>query len=58
MVGFRSHPADAVCVRCIDWLYGCSRPITRQLYPLWRLTARIRSRRSREAAPGDHETPV
>ena len=43
MVRFECHPADALCVACVSWLYDNSRPIVRRLYPLWRLPVRIRA---------------
>jgi hypothetical protein len=46
MVRFEYHPADALCVACVSWLYDRSRPIVRRLYPFWRLPVRIRAWRA------------
>ena len=42
MVSFHFHPADGLCVRCVEWLYSASRPIVHRLYPIWKLPTRIR----------------
>lgn len=43
LVRFHDHPDDAVCVRCVAWLYSCSRPIVRKADPILRIPARIRA---------------
>jgi hypothetical protein len=59
MVRFEYHPDDALCVACVSWLYDCSRPIVRRLYPLWRLPGRIRSWRANgsDGTNTDREAP-
>ncbi len=47
VVRFYDHPDDALCVICVEWLHGRSRPIVRRLYPMWQVPARIRVRRRR-----------
>jgi len=44
MVAFHRNPGDRVCVTCAAWLYDRSRPISRRLFPVWRLRARFPSR--------------
>lgn len=44
VVRFHDHPDDALCVMCVEWLYGRSRPIARRLWPMWQAPARMRSR--------------
>jgi hypothetical protein len=43
MVRFHRHPGDALCVGCVTWLHGRSRPIIRRLYPIWQLPAFVRA---------------
>jgi hypothetical protein len=43
MVHFHRHPDEALCVRCVDWLHDCSRPIIRRLRPIWQLPAFART---------------
>lgn len=39
---FRTHPDDRLCVGCTEWLYGRSRLIARQAYPVLHVLARVR----------------
>ena len=44
LVRFHSHPDDALCVTCVEWLRRRARPIARRLYPVWQVPARMRTR--------------
>jgi hypothetical protein len=54
MVRFYRHPDDAVCVDCAAWLHDRSRPIIRQLYPIWRLPAFVRARLTADLPAAAH----
>jgi hypothetical protein len=43
LVQFRDHPEDVICVTCVYWLHGRSKPIARRLYPVWQLPVRVRT---------------
>jgi hypothetical protein len=51
MVRFHRHPGDGLCIACTQWLRECARAITRRNNPLWKIAARIRSRKARSGQP-------
>ena len=62
LIRFECHPDQGLCVGCVESLYDRSRQIARKLYPIWRLPARGRGRRTRipqlTAAYSEADAPI